>query len=152
MPPDRSRNGKFASALEAAVAKAAVALTLQIDHNLRRAPSAGGTPVDTNHARANWVPSIGAPYTGESDGTSDGQHAAGVAAVVSYRPSDGPLFVSNNVPYIAYLNMGSSTQAPAGFVERCIDEAEATIQARFGLSLEVGIEPTGGGPSMSGDE
>lgn len=119
--------------LNKVIAKAVIALTLQFDSNLRRQPSAGGTPVDTGHARANWVPSVGAPYTAEASGAS--AHEAGVAAVISYKLSDGPLFVSNNAPYIGLLNIGSSKQAPAGFIEMAIDEAVAKVQSSFNVDF-----------------
>ena len=128
----------IAAALEKQVAKTAVALALQIDRNLRRAPSAGGTPVDTGHARANWVPSVGVPHTSDVD--SDSAHAAGVAAVIGYQLGSGPIYVSNAAKYVERLNMGSSQQAPAGFVERCIDEAEQAVQAK--MNTPIGMSST----------
>lgn len=117
--------------LERALEKASIALTLQIDRNLRRAPSEGGTPVDTNHARASWIPSVGAPSSAEAAGGSSAAHDGGLAAVISYKLGQGSLYVSNNAPYISRLNLGSSQQAPSGFVERCIDEAIATIESKY---------------------
>lgn len=105
-------------------------LVLDIDRRLRRNPSRGGTPVDTGHARANWVPSIGDPFRGEVDG--DGAHDGGVADVLSYELGDGAAWVSNNVPYILRLNDGWSAQQPAGFVERAIAEALIAAEQRFG--------------------
>jgi len=86
------------------------------------------TPVDLGWARANWVPSIGAPYTGgatdnPADGAIAGATAAqsnGVASMFGYRLSRGAAFISNNVPYVTLLNQGSSDQAPAGFVQDAI--------------------------------
>lgn len=134
----RDSQGRFAShadriaaELEARVAKASIAVTLQVDRNLRRAPSEGGTPVDTNHARASWIPSVGAPSSAEAGGGSSAAHDAGLAVVVSYKLGQGPLYVSNNAPYIGRLNLGTSKQAPVGFIERAIDEAVATIAARY---------------------
>lgn len=105
-------------------------IALDIDRRLRRNPSRGGTPVDTGHARANWVPSVGDPFKGEVD--NDGAHDGGVADVLGYRLDDGPAWVSNNVPYIARLNDGWSKQRPAGFVETCIAEALQSALERFG--------------------
>lgn len=138
----RDQSGRFVDELTAGIAKASVALVLEIDRNLRRAPSAGGTPVDTGHARANWVPSVGQPYTGEVDGQA--AHAAGVAAVVRYKPGQGSLFVSNNAAYITLLNLGWSPQAAVGFIEAAIESALATTQSKFdGYRLELGTRGAG---------
>ncbi len=107
------------------VAKAAKALILEIDSELRKS-----TPVDTGHARANWVPSVGQPHTGEAQG--DAAHASGVGQVIGYELSMGPLYVSNGVPYVQNLNYGSSRKAPAMFVEAAVDRALAKIERKFG--------------------
>ena len=84
------------------------------------------TPVDTGWARANWVPSIGAPVTDNATRRADpalvpaqtARQQSGVASVATgYRLSRGAVFISNNVPYIQVLNGGSSAQAPSGFVQ-----------------------------------
>jgi len=135
--------------IAAGVAKASVALTLEVDRNLRRAPSAGGTPVDTGHARANWVPSVGQPFTGEVDGQA--AHAAGVAAVIRYKPGQGSLFVSNNAAYITLLNLGYSPQAAVGFIEAAIEEALATVQSKFnGMSINLGTRGAGSSSDTAG--
>jgi len=83
------------------------------------------TPVDTGWARANWILNIGTPFEGPigtRDSFNTGQQEVGMAAVASqYQLSDGPVFISNNVPYIESLNAGKSDQAPAGFIEEIID-------------------------------
>lgn len=104
------------------IALAASALTLEIDSELRKV-----TPVDTGHARRNWVPSVGQPYTGTN---GEAAHDAGVAAVLRHDGSV-PLWVSNNVPYITRLNYGHSKQQPAGFVERAVALALQTIEQKF---------------------
>lgn len=91
------------------------------------------TPVDTGWARANWVPSIGDPFTGlagERGAVSEAEQSAGTAEVVGYDTLDsGPIFLTNNVPYILPLNEGHSQQAPLGFVQariaRSLQEFEA---------------------------
>ena len=106
-------------------------LTLDIVANLQAAPSEGGTPVDTGWARANWIPQIGAPRekpagtrTQAEAGSLPGDSAQGVATVVgSYRLSKGPIYITNNVPYILALDAGHSKQAPRGFVRRAIIKA-----------------------------
>jgi hypothetical protein len=127
------------AALERETAKAAKSLILEIDANLRKA-----TPVDTGHARASWLPSIGAPATDEPSGRSDADHATGVAAVLGFKLADGALYESNNAPYIQQLNLGSSTKAPVGFVETAIDQAQATIQSHYD-SLQIDVTTSGAG-------
>ena len=111
------------------------ALTLEIDKELRRA-----TPVDTGHARANWVPSVGAPHVGEVEGA--GSHAAGVGSVLRFKLGDGALWVSNGVEYVHILNYGTSNQAPPLWIEAAVDRAVATIQARYNVSIDID-RPTG---------
>lgn len=135
--PATPQTDRIIAALTATVEKAAKALILEIDANLKRPPSLGGTPVDTNHARASWIPSVGSPSAVEASGSSSAAHDAGVAAVLTYKIEDGALYVSNNAGYIGRLNLGSSTQAPAGFVEACIDQAVAAVKQRFGVDFEV---------------
>lgn len=113
-------------------------LTLDIVANLVKAPSQGGTPVDTGWARANWVPQIGSPaggLSGTRDAVSPGAQTAGVATVAtSYRLSGGAVHISNNVPYIVKLNEGSSKQAPKGFVQDAIAKAvRVDLAAGFGV-------------------
>ena len=94
------------------------------------------TPVDTGWAAANWVPSVGAPFTGAvgfgpsrgADGGFDQGEVAGAQlrqqqaqfGLLRYNVRDGSVFISNNVPYIVFLNAGSSQKAPAGFVQNAI--------------------------------
>jgi hypothetical protein len=115
-------------ALEKALSKIAVKLTLDIAAELKKT-----TPVDTGWARANWVPEIGqrppaTNFEGNKPSAAEvsGQIATRSAketALLSYDISRGDIFLSNNVPYIERLNAGSSTQQPAGFVNRAIIKA-----------------------------
>ncbi len=113
----------IAERLRKEVAGVCKMLALEIDKELRRA-----TPVDTGHARRNWVPSVGQPYASETQ--DDSAHAAGVSEVLGYVLEAGPLWVANNVPYIRSLNYGHSTQAPPGFVERAVDIAIQKVQSK----------------------
>ena len=112
------------------------AITLEAHANLVAAPSEGGTPVDTGWARANWVPSVGRAFTGLSgrrprrgERSRAGMKATNALARIaaSYRIEQGPVFVTNNVPYINLLNDGSSQQAPSAFVQRAISKAVRSI-------------------------
>lgn len=120
------------------------ALTLEIDKELRKA-----TPVDTGFARANWVPSVGAPHVGSAEvvrvarTVGSAEHATGVAQVLSFKLEDGTTWVSNSAAYIQALNYGHSKQAPPLFVEAAVDRAVATIQARYNVRIDID-RPTGG--------
>lgn len=105
-------------------------LTLEVAANLTQ-----DAPVDTGHVRRNFVPSIGQPHEGEDDGAAQ---AAGQAQVLSYKIADGDTFVTNNVEYLRWLILGSSTQAPAGWDLAAVDRAQATVQARYdGMRIDV---------------
>ncbi|MEE8608999.1 MAG: hypothetical protein V3S55_15450 [Nitrospiraceae bacterium] len=114
-------------ALEKVTERIVVEVTLDVTANLIEE-----TPVDTGWARANWVPSIGTPFEANlSDVPSDPRQAAAAATrqesaearMLTYKLDRGVVFVTNNVPYITKLNLGSSKQAPAGFVQRAIAKA-----------------------------
>lgn len=118
------------SNLERLATDAIKALTLEVAANLTQ-----DAPVRTGHVRRNFVPSIGQPHEGEDDGAAQ---AAGQAAVLSYRIGDGDTFVTNNVEYLRWLVLGSSTQAPAGWDLAAVARAQQTIQARYdGVSIDV---------------
>ena len=93
------------------------------------------TPVDTGWARASWIPSIGDPFvqpSGSSDSFTTGKQELGMAEVATqYNLLDGPIFITNNVPYIERLNEGSSPQAPAGFIEEAIKQAIDSVERRI---------------------
>ncbi len=104
-------------------------LTLDVTANLIET-----TPVDTGWARANWVPNLSRPFVEDLGSVTPSAQAAagkraqqqaaiGQFAAGGYRLEAGPVYVSNNVPYISILNDGSSAQAPSGFVQRAISKA-----------------------------
>ncbi len=117
-----SQASRIGDSLRKHVATAAKSLALEIDRQLRLA-----TPVDTGHARRNWIPSVGEPNA--TIAGDEGAHSQGISAVLSYELGKGALWVANVVPYIRRLNYGHSQQAPAGFVERAIDIALQTVKA-----------------------
>jgi len=92
------------------------------------------TPVDTGWARANWLPSIGSPVespAGTRETVTTSNQDGGLAEIASsYTLDRGNIFISNNVPYILSLNMGTSTQAPPGFVQISIARAIASAVRR----------------------
>lgn len=87
------------------------------------------TPRETGWARNNWIPEIGpglADAVGDrSDvGSASAAQQQGIATIAtSYKLGMGIITIANNVPYIVYLNEGSSQQAPAGFVQAAIFRA-----------------------------
>lgn len=117
-----------------------IALALNVNANLRDSPPIG-TPIDTGWASANWVPSVGVefddPTAGEVDEPTPQQVMSraqvaqnGLNEVLSWRLGDGPIFSTNNVPYIGKLNRGHSMQSPAGFVQAAIERAVRQTGAR----------------------
>ncbi len=86
------------------------------------------TPVDTGRARANWNLTIGEPAQGWSEGAS-GQPAMGDLARWDGTKS---IWIVNNVPYIEFLENGSSKQAPAGMLQVAV----ANIRAKLQLYVE----------------
>lgn len=106
-------------------------LALNVDANLRENPPVG-TPVDTGWARANWVPSLGEPANidGALRDPKPGDVASrqqmqqqGLNEVLAWTVNDGPIFDTNNVPYIEPLNNGHSPQSPPGFVQAALEKA-----------------------------
>lgn len=104
-------------------------------------PSA--TPVDTGHARSAWTPNVGSPVVDRLDRPSDAKAARGAASgraaanrakaegiARSYLLRQGKVFISNNVPYVVFLDQGSSAQAPANFVERALTAAILSVGTR----------------------
>lgn len=93
------------------------------------------TPIDIGWARANWVPSVGAPVVTQpitAPESSDvqiqlGRVSAAQAQILTYSIADGPVFIANNVPYIRRLDDGWSSQAPAGFVKAAIEQAVRSV-------------------------
>lgn len=119
-----------------------IALALNVNANLRSNPPLG-TPIDTGWASANWLPSIGQPKVvdGEPSNRREGPTPGEVASraqlaqegtndVLSWRPEDGAIFSTNNVPYIGALNNGHSMQSPRGFVQAAIEKAVRQTYSR----------------------
>lgn len=89
------------------------------------------TPVDTGRARGSWGISLDSPGTYElPEGVYGVERAKAQQQNVNAYTADNPfreIWVYNNLPYIEPLNMGHSTQAPAGFVEITLAEVAAEI-------------------------
>jgi hypothetical protein len=121
--------------LESLIERAAKALILEVNRELRRKGT--GTPVDTGHARAAWIPAVGAPSLVEPVGADSSLASAGTAQVMGFKLGQGMLYLSNVAPYIGRLNNGWSQRAPALFVERAIATAMQTVRAKTGVDFGV---------------
>lgn len=78
------------------------------------------TPVDTGRARANWhalINSDNPPVTDDADPSGNAAKQRIEGDVRRARLGDA-ISIANGVPYIEYLEAGSSQQAPAGMVAR----------------------------------
>jgi hypothetical protein len=100
---------------------------------LARQNVTNATPVDTEHARSNWVLSVGAPYRGvcgSREAVSYADQRAGDIRVRRYSGRDvaanRKIYLRNNVFYMIFLNRGWSQQAPANFIVRALTGAGAT--------------------------
>lgn len=111
-----------------------------------------GTPVDTGRARSNWIASLGTParsqiepYAPGETGSTGAKNAKAAldqakAVVANYRHGQS-VYISNNLPYIGELNDGSSSQAPANFVEEAVHLAtESVREAKLLVSTTGGDE------------
>jgi hypothetical protein len=88
------------------------------------------TPVDTGRARANWGVEIGASSTTYDITASDKSGSATLNKSlngVSAWDCTGSIFFTNNVPYIGFLEYGSSKKAPQGMVRVTMEEMLAWI-------------------------
>lgn len=116
---------------------------------------AARTPVDVGTARSNWIVQLGsavravrrafAPYPsrwrppyiggggiGEHRNLEASRRAARTA--VAARRTDEPIYIVNNLPYIARLNDGHSKQAGVGFIQAGVQAGTATAKQRFNLT------------------
>lgn len=119
-----AQSARIGEQLRSAVRTVVIDIVLTLDKKLRRY-----TPVDTGHARRNWISSVGQPHTTES--ADDAARAAGIAEVLRYTLELGPAWIANNAPYIQRLNDGWSDQRPAGFIELAIDETLQEVGSRW---------------------
>ncbi len=87
------------------------------------------TPVDTGHARANWQVGLGAAIKEEIDDVdpSGGNTILRNNSEIGRSRPRTAIYISNNVPYIGELNRGSSSQAPASFVQIAVQEALSAV-------------------------
>lgn len=93
------------------------------------------TPVDTGRAKANWRASNGAPIT-DADWSLKDQAGTDTSlrnrAVIRQKKPGQTVYITNNLDYIAALNRGKSSQAPALFVQRAVLDASAKLLQKKG--------------------
>lgn len=90
-------------------------------------------PVDTGWSSANWIPSVGKPFSGTA-GTYDqarkgsvdfGPQQEGIFAIQRTYNARKVAYISNNAWYINHIN----NNIDPGFVQRSIAEAKAKAKA-----------------------
>lgn len=100
------------------------------------------TRVDTGTARSNWVAQINVPFQGviapyspgKGLGIGETANASGAIAqqgrVIStfLASKHRSIHITNNVPYIGFLNDGSPTVGPDFMAERAVAAARAAIR------------------------
>ncbi len=89
------------------------------------------TPFDTGRARSNWLAGLKTPRRDIKVGKFGEEPAVVIAnakkRIDRSKPGD-IIWISNNIAYINRLNAGSSTQAPAGFVEKAVQVGIAKVR------------------------
>ena len=81
------------------------------------------TPVDTGRARGGWQISIDNIPSEETGSTSAPGENEALSALAGLGQNQ-TVFISNNVPYILFLEEGSSTQAPNGMLALALQDVE----------------------------
>lgn len=98
------------------------------------------TPVDTGRARASWAMSEKTPsdYVQPEGGKMSGSAATAAARKNMIKPADpySVFFIINNLPYIVFLEHGTSKQAPTGMVQVALADVEAGMLSKLaGISF-----------------
>lgn len=96
-------------------------------------PPPEGTPRDTTYASTNWLLSV----RRSTDRTVGSKQRINSSAgektdrlLRAWKMMHGPIYLSNNTPYIGRLNQGYSPQSAAGFVERAYNKVAAQVDRR----------------------
>ena len=87
------------------------------------------TPVDTGRARGNWQVTINESPENEintEDKTGNNTISEGTDRVKRV-PSFAIIYITNNVPYIVYLENGTPTQAAHGMIALTFAELQRSI-------------------------
>lgn len=94
------------------------------------------TPVDTGHARANWIVTVDTEHhtVVEAEDKVGRETLQNAKASLSARKPEQTIVIQNNVKYIAKLNDGSSAQAPKLFVQKAIGKSVTAFGRRKVIS------------------
>lgn len=125
---ERWQTHKVIRLLRKATEKEVIRLVIDIHRDL-----AIDTPVDTGWAAANWIISMGTFSTepaGSRENVSKATSNAGLAGLLNWTLKDGTIYITNNVPYIIYLNEGHSDKAPPGYVDMIIQERTSAFDRK----------------------
>ncbi len=88
------------------------------------------TPVITGRARGGWQVGIDKPILEDNErlDPSGADTISANEAKIRTRQPGQDIYISNNVVYIGKLNEGSSSQAPAGYIEAAVLTGVAAIK------------------------
>lgn len=89
-------------------------------------------PVDTGRARAGWQVSFGSPNINvppetQRDKSGGSTLAKNRQTILTFRVGQ-EMFLSNAVPYVVFLDAGTSVQAPEGFSRQAAQAAIAFLR------------------------
>lgn len=90
------------------------------------------TPVDTGRARGNWQVGISKGSEEEVDSRTIAATIADGSSKIATVELGQAIWIFNNVPYIVFLERGSSSQAPQGMVSVTLEEITAEINLFLG--------------------
>ena len=129
MPVDMTNFNRQMKAFEADIEELGTQtlrkIALDVDQDL-----VNNTPVDTGRAKGNWLVGVNSVKTAiveKEDKSGSGAILEGASEIKKAEFGD-VIHIINNLPYINKLNDGSSTQAPAGFVESAVERAVAPFR------------------------
>jgi len=102
------------------------------------------TRVDTEHARSNWHAQVGSPFGGINGVRAYGANRGGaqafaqsMAAARQARPGQ-PIWITNNVPYIVYLDRGTSKISADQMMMRAVGAATEYLRTVRVLEMNSG--------------
>lgn len=119
---------ELAEAVEPRAGEAQAAVAERVGRAVVRA-----TPIDTALARSNWVASADqpdlSPRAPRSANETIDEIRSRVSAIAAFGRGQNIVIANggDKVPYIARLDAGSSTQAPAGFVREAAQAGSAAL-------------------------
>lgn len=86
------------------------------------------TPVLSGRARGNWQTTEGQPAIGTIERLDKSGARARKEVMDKVTPGDGTSILTNNLPYIAQLEYGSSQKAPEGMMRKNVARIERIVQ------------------------